>query len=274
MKNDDFSRWCNIATAGIKYRPDRQAVCDELQAHLEDHRDALTAQGLGEKEATEQALSAMGDPKVIAPQLAALHRPFWGYLLQVSKILLIILLCLSLYPIWNYAAGLHLDDTPDLRHFDIYDPASYGGDTRREALHLSQHEDSFSESGSTFTLTDAALITTTDDNGTVRAPQLYVRIRQTSLLPWTEHDNYFTYFSVTAWFSARDSLGNVYEGFLDPASGSHPMYTTGVQSGIFTYTHECWINDFPAEAEWVEIFYERDGRSYKFRITLTGGSTP
>jgi hypothetical protein len=46
-----------------------------------------------------------------------------------------------------------------------------------------------------------------------------------------------------------------------------------VLSGIFRQTHECWINDFPADAKWVEFCYERDGRSFSLRIDLTGGGS-
>lgn len=276
MQKIRLIQWCNRATAFIAFVPDRKAVSRELLAHLEDRRDALMAQGMDEKEATEKALEAMGSAEELAPQLAAIHRPFWGYVLRVSQILLVILLVLSLKPLWDYATDLNFYDKPRAYHsFEVYDSASYGGDTGRDLLHLSQPDVSFSADGSTFTLTDAAIYTEYSDHYQKDVTRLYVLIRQRSLLPWSEHESYRSplAFEICGWFSARDSLGNIYAGWLDDyAADDHLMYSSGVQSGIFTYTHECWINDFPAETEWVEICYERDGRSYTLHIDLTGGS--
>lgn len=272
MQKFRLYQWCQEATEQISFGPDRKAVYAELLSHLEDRRDALMDKGMDEKEATGKALESMGNAWEIAPQLAAIHRPFWGYFLRVSQILLVILLVLGLIPVWNCFKALDLQDRPSLRKFEIYDSASYGGDTGRTLLHLSQPEVSFSSDGSTFTLTDAALITQTTTDGTVTKPQLYVLIRQTSPYPWTERDKHFSFSYISGWFSARDSLGNTYEGWMDKHEPQdHLMYSETVQSGLFTYTHECWINDFPADAEWVEICYERDGRNYRLYVDLTGG---
>lgn len=275
MQNFRLIQWCEVATASIRFTPDRRKITAELMAHLEDHRDALMARGMDEKEATGKALESMGDAKEIAPQLAAIHKPFWGYFLRVSQVLLVILLVLSLKPLWDYATDLNFYDKPNISHdFDIYAEASYGGDTGRTLLHLSQPDVSFSADGSIFTVTDAAVYTNYSDPDGRDIARLYVLIRQTSLLPRSEHEGYLNWYphAISTWFSARDSLGNTYEGLQNHYTPEGPwMGSTGVQSGIFTYTHECWITDFPADAEWVEIFYERDGRSYSMYIDLTGG---
>ncbi len=268
MQKFRLIQWCEIATCRISFGPDRRKVADELMGHLEDRRDALMAQGMDERTATDQALESMGDAKEIAPQLGALHKPFWGYVLRISKILLIILLCLSLNPIRKYVKNLDLDNNVSYRDFAVFDPASYGGDTGRTLHHLSQPELSFSTDGSHFTLTDACVFSNNSSDFT----QLYIRIQQTTLLPQTEHKEYFTYFRITSFFTARDSLGNEYPCYWDGTGGENPyLLSGGAQTGLFTYTHECWINNFPAEAEWVDICYERDGRSFSLRVYLTGG---
>lgn len=275
MKHDNITTWCLVATARIRFRPDRQAVYDELHAHLEDHRDALIEQGMDENEATQKALESMGSATQIAPQLAAIHKPFWGYLLRVSQILLVILLVLSIIPLWDYATDLNIYDKPNQYHsFEVFDETSYGGDTGRTLHHLSKPDASFSTDGSTFTLTDAVVYTEYSEYFDRDRTYLYVLIHQRSLLPWSEHDEYFSSFPITGWFSARDSLGNHYEGFMDQSTpDASCLITGGAQTGIFTYTHECWINDFPKDAEWVDICYEREGRSYVLRIDLTGGGS-
>jgi hypothetical protein len=272
MQKFRLIQWCDAATGLIRFGPDRKKVNDELLGHLEDRRDALMQQGMDEREATEKALEAMGDAKEIAPQLAAVHRTLWGYLLWGSKIAVIALLCLCLATAGKYAKSLKLKETPTLRDFDIYSTESYGGDTGRTLLHLSHPDLSFTSDGNRFVITDAALITHPRPDGSLFPPALYIRMRQTSILPWQEQKEFFQYFSVSAYFYAQDSLGNEYPAFFSPPSthGSR-LNTTGVQSGIFTYTHELWINNFPPEAEWVDICYEREGRFFCMRVYLDGG---
>lgn len=272
MKNAHFDLWCHNATRLIGFGPDRKEVYQELMEHLEDHQAELLAQGMDEDTATEQTLEAMGDPKAIASQLGWLHRPFWGYFLQVSKIVLVVLLCLCSVLFSIYWSKLDLGK-PQFRDFRVYERESYGGDTGRTLLHLSKPTGSFSTDGSRFTLTDAAVFTEYSEYYEKEMTYLYVQIRQTSWLPWTEQDQFNDFFPVSCAFHAVDSLGNYYPSYFE-SSGSTTLHmcSMGNQTGIFSYTHECWINDFQgAEAEWVDICYERDGRSYSLRIYLTGG---
>ena len=95
MDNEKFVKWCETATADIRYQPDRKMVANELVGHLEDRRDALMAEGLDERTATDQALESMGDAKEIAPQLGALHKPFWGYFECATRYIAYIL-CVAL----------------------------------------------------------------------------------------------------------------------------------------------------------------------------------
>ena len=73
--------WLDAATKKIRFRPDRKAVRRELEAHLEDLRDAS---GLEE----DAALRAMGDPDEIAEELGRLHSPWLGYLWRLSQLAL------------------------------------------------------------------------------------------------------------------------------------------------------------------------------------------
>jgi len=102
--------------------------------------------------------------------------------------------------------------------------------------------------------------------------QLCLLVRQQSLLPWAEHEEYFQFDGVANWFSARDSLGNIYSCYMDRRyQDTNHLNSQTVQSGIFTGTHELYVADFPQNAQWVEILYSRDGREYVLRIDLTGG---
>lgn len=81
----EFDWWCKRATKGIKYRPDRQEVYSELYQHIEDRYLDFLDQGMKEDKAIQMTLCVMGEAEEIAPQLAAIHRPFWGYLYSLCK---------------------------------------------------------------------------------------------------------------------------------------------------------------------------------------------
>lgn len=267
----NFDRWCKSATTLIRYGPDRRAACKELYNHLLDAYDACLEKGMTEDEAEAQAIASMGNAVDIALQLAAVHKPFWGYMIRVSQIALAVLLVLCLLPLWDYVTDLNLYDAPHVQSFDVYDPASYTDSSVRVLHHLSEPDVSLSSEAGTFTVTDAAVFTIfSQDNGS-SSTQLYMLVQQRGLLPWKERTGYFQFFSATAWFSARDSLGNTYPCQWDPNDDKPRLCSRDVQSGIFTGTHELWINDFPQDAQWVDILYTRDGREYVLHIDLTGG---
>ena len=81
--------WLREAVGGIKYPPDRRRVEKELYSHIMNrNRDYLKA-GCTEREADEKVCTAMGDPVEIRRELAAIHRPFWGYAFLALRVLVI-----------------------------------------------------------------------------------------------------------------------------------------------------------------------------------------
>lgn len=273
----NFQKWCQVAAGKIRFGPDRRAVESELMDHLQDIFEANTAKGMAPDEAEQKALEAMGSAEELAPQLAAIHKPFWGYALRTCQVLLVVLLVLCLIPLWKYAANLNLHDAPSFPSFAVFDRASYGGDTGRTLYHLSQPNVSISTEAGKFTVTDAAVYTVTKEDGTPTGRRLYLQIKQVSPLPWDEQNKYALFFlnDVMYYFFLRDSLGNEYPCYADNYNGQGgAFYSIGEQSGVFSYTRRCWVSDLPADAQWVEICYDRDGHSYKMRIHLTGGAEP
>lgn len=270
----NFTIWCQSATRLIRYKPDQKKVYKELMTHLEDRRERLMEQGMELQEASDKTLEAMGSAEELAPQLAAIHKPFWGYVLRYSAIAMIVLLCLCLLTVGKYVKNLGLKETPDLWDFETYSAASYGGDTGRMLLHMSQPELSFSCDGHRFTITDACVMSQDSAYYGPNFTQLHIRMKQFSILPCQVQDEFFTGSFATAAsnFIARDSLGNEYPSFFARVTeNANCLISSTVQSGIFTYTHELWINEFPQEAEWVDICYERDDRNFSLRIYLNGG---
>ena len=77
VQTSEGRRWLDRAAAGIRSRPDREAVRAELEAHLEDKTADLVRifPDLGRQEAERQAVEQMGDAEEIGKELARLHRP-------------------------------------------------------------------------------------------------------------------------------------------------------------------------------------------------------
>ena len=120
MNTTDFNRWCETAVSGIRFKPDRAQVYDELYAHLEDRCADMTDAGVPEDEAVQQTLAAMGSASEVAEQLEQIHRPFWGRLLRISRWLLLIAAVMAAFIVlpvgiflylrmWRFRLRLHKD---------------------------------------------------------------------------------------------------------------------------------------------------------------------
>jgi len=84
-----MEQWLTAATSGIRFRPDREAVEEELRGHFEDKvADLQRVFHISAEEAEEMALERMGDPRQIGVELAKIHRPWLGYLLRASRVAL------------------------------------------------------------------------------------------------------------------------------------------------------------------------------------------
>lgn len=89
--------WLDTATGKIRFAPDRKAVRQELQDHLEDRMEAGKARGLSAYEAEQAATAAMGDPAALAEELARVHSPWWGWLWRLSHWALAIAILVTVF---------------------------------------------------------------------------------------------------------------------------------------------------------------------------------
>ncbi len=251
MKIDRLTHWCMVATSRIRYGPDRERVYGELRLHTQDRMDSFVAKGFSEEEAKNLTLEAMGDPQELALQLGQIHSPFWGFFLRACRIATVILLLLcTLVSILAYGK-LDFYDPPQ----QVFDPTYYAG--KGTLLLISQPDESFSVRDSRFTVTDIVMYHREIDDSTC----LHFRMEQRTQLPWHQQEPYFMFKpNVSLQLEIRDSLGNTY---IDDFHF--------IQTGIFTATMDYLIQDFPQEAQWIEIAYRRDGNQAWVRIDLTGG---
>lgn len=248
-----FERWCRAATSRIRFVPDRMPVMRELQAHMEDHYQDLLEGGIESRDAVEQTIAAMGPPEEIAPQLAALHRPFWGYTERIARWVLIALLGISLSCFGFYVLKNSFFDPPEY-YPDNY--ARYSEDTDATF---------YLESGG-IAISDGYIISL---RKVVWEDSFRFQIKSFSLLPWAEHSD------IGRWFEVADSLGNTYRCAYESGWPGEPcVMGSFVRTGSHTSVNNMWLTNFCSQdAQWMEFRYDRCGRTIIFRIDLTGGGT-
>lgn len=258
MDNYGFTRWCRRATAKIKFPPDRDAVAKELQQHLEDHYDALIAQGATHEEATAQAIAAMGSAEVIAPQLAAVHKPFWGYAARVTGFIAFFLLVCA---IWF--AGMSLVNRTITR-----DEPEYFTETE---LHY-ETRIFYDTPGTVIAAGDRYLFLI--NKAAVWEPK-YISEGDTlsacvqiKVFRWPHLDT----FDGLEYFYAVDDLGTIYQPPYND-DRDHPRLSYGnVAYFPASQTFNLDVYGIPTQGiGWLELRYDRDGRDIAIRIDLTGG---
>ena len=246
----DFDDWCYHAVAQIRFKPDREAVFQELKNHLEDHCEDLVSQGISPERAKHLAMEAMGDPEEIAPQLGAIHKPWLGYLYRIVKWVTIPACILALFLLICFGVS-HIHSLISTGYYDSLRAEGQGG-------YYCQPNVSDSSDGYRFKVTEAA----------VNAPgdTLYLEL-QITYWPWMPQPGIANYF----W--AVDSLGNYYACRKDVMYDDVPK--VAYQGGFYSQGFESnnlEIRHFDSGADWLELHYDRDGRDIVLRIDLTGGT--
>lgn len=199
--------WLSIATSGIRFGPDREAVRRELTEHMEDKAADLMRifPDIPEEEAQERALSEMGDAWELKKELARVHRPWLGWLWRCTQVLVWGLLALSLIAALSNVWGIWEDRV--YRWKDVQRSQSVG-----RALYEDGTPDWEGERLAVLQVDGEARLgraTVSVSKGTRwREPEgdcLYLRVRITWDRPWETND-----MAISALW-AEDDLGNTYQ---------------------------------------------------------------
>lgn len=263
-----FDDWCARGTKLIRYPGDRKRVARELRGHLEDHYEDCMARGMVHWKAVAHALEAMGEPEELAPMLARIHRPYWGYLMEVSRVLALCLLLTILIPIREIRANSAPVVVAMLDRFETEEDASGA----RRSMYL-QPRVSVTDGDYTLTVTDAAEWCETVYSFPRQREEytLYLRLELYHPDPDQLHLT-----STARWFWAEDNLGNRYACDAELADTDIPQLSVNArQADAHT---SVWVVKFEPYtshgAQWIELHYDRGGRDHVLRIDLTGGETP
>lgn len=247
----DFDDWCYHAVAQIRFKPDRDAVFQELKNHLEDRYEDLLSQGNSPAMAQKLAMEAIGDPEEIAPQLGAIHKPWLGYIYRAVKWITIPLFLWTLFLLIAFT-GSHIHSVISTANYDSLREEAEGGYYCKP--NVSAKSDSYK-----FTVSEAAINS--------RGDTLYFEL-QASYWPWLQEP------AIAHDIWAVDSSGNHYACKRDFMYDDVPKVT--YQGGFYSQGF-CALNmeirHFDQTAEWIELHYDRDGRNIVLRIDLTGGET-
>ena len=267
MFSREFYYWCRDAVSGIKYWKDRNKVYAELYAHLEERYESLLERGLSHEEAEKRALEAMGSAEELAPQLAAIHKPYWAYGMLITRFLAIVLLvhCIG----WgiNYALDLNISwRKPKLPPgYAVWDPYARGGEERISHV---KPDVSDSSDGYTFRVKEAALWRTYFDelpeDGREYFDALYMKLAVTNPCPWMQEG------MAVHWMWAVDSEGTFYESYERANDSDIPWISfRPCRTGLFTYTYDLEFQRLQEDIDWIELHYDRDDRDVVLRVELS-----
>lgn len=267
MVNKEFKKWCDIAVSLIRFPPDRERVAKELENHMLDHYEALIEKGCAPDDACKQTLEAMGRATEIAWDLGQIHRPFWGWFFRITRRILLILLAVTLVSLCFFEPNTRYRQ-PKYDGFNPYTDTYLSDETGvTERVMYWEPQKEAKLKGYTWTLTKAVW-THTD----FTAPEeentdvFYFQIEITNPIPWAEKPE------ILKQLWARDSTGKIYYPMYSGNPGRHLM--GGIyHTAPFTYLLDMEIRGFsPEDAQWIEIFYNRDGEEVSFRVLLPGGA--
>ena len=266
--NVNLQKWLTAAVAGIRFKPDRAAVEQELREHIEDKTADLMRifPGMTEAEAEARALSGMGDPEEVGRELAKIHKPWLGYLWRASRVLLLTVALAALFFVilqpsfFNRLEANDQADWYDHRYYGIQPhewappPAVEVGDYTLEVTRAARWEENW-----------------TDQEGEIlrRWESGAFTLRVSAPWPWERPPaaNQGLEYNLTA----TDSGGKVFSFRNDPQADffnwdEQPMQTGA--AGLLWQEYEMYCPDITPGAEWLLLEYDFGGRAFTIRVEL------
>ena len=274
----------DLATADIRFKPDRAAVRGELKAHIEDQAEAIRRRhpDLSEEEAERQATAQMGDPEEVGRALARLHRPWLGYLWRASQVAVALAVALTL---WLGGPGL-------------VEQIRLRGEIQEREPTLSDYylwgEDVFSPGGPFAPepeedqpeITRTPLLTVCPEEA-VELEDFRLRVTQASLwsFRWEDgREEWWLFWELEAaevpWLPlapevaqrvrGEDSRGNTYASTLEGHGEGVPYILTNSNGGgLLSQRFRMSVSGMEPGTEWFRLEYDRDGGEWALPIPLT-----
>lgn len=280
-----WSDWLTTAVRGIRFRPDREAVRAELNAHIEDKIADLRRMfpDLSALDARELALNQMGDPEEVGRELARIHKPWLGYLWQVSRVAaaaMLLVLAISLVSHLRHNGLLWVEKVTeaveDNRQAQVVDQILYGDGEPVPVEHWP--EDWSGEKrlalwqlGESLTLGEAEV--TFDRAALWQTAEGLDLLVQTGIIFDDPRDKSRIF---PMYLQAEDSLGNHYghkATYRENGASLSGFQSLGWHQRLDGYTWNFWLENVPEEAEWVCFTYAlRPASDFELVINLKEGA--
>lgn len=114
----NFDHWCDAVVRLVRFAPDRPAIARELRHHYEDSVKDYIRVGYEEDLAQSRALRDLGDAEEVGRAMDKAHKPWLGWLWEVSRAGIFVVLGFMLLFIPDYQVPQFWTD-PD----PYYEPA-------------------------------------------------------------------------------------------------------------------------------------------------------
>ena len=292
-----IERWLAAAVGGIRFKPDREAVEQELREHFEDKIIDLMRifPDITRKEAETMALSQMGDAAEIGRELAKIHKPWWGYIWRFTRIVaraltLWIIVMWVIVPLWQFlpwrgdweswyqsefgqSQWEYVDECyltgrdPFDEGSPWYDPARPQTGTVRTPLFASKGGQTARTERYRFAVGQHALWSFTDSETGEEDWWLFLELDVTGL-PWEP----FSYYSANH-ISATDSLGNYYYNSyetydlrVERAEDEGYVMVNGGGDSLLGRIFRVQIMPMATDIEWIRLDFDRGGESWSLTI--------
>ena len=283
MENKGLERetWLNLAVGGIRFKPDRRAVREELRAHLEDKQAGLCRvfPDISPEEAERRAVESMGDAWEVRKRLAKVHRPWLGYLWIASKVLAVATCIWLVSFLFLRGDDAYLGDDPYAEWWD------FDGLPRNTEFYSGMspwmcYQGDGDEPGRLMS-TKPGLSERVEGHG--------VSLIRAALWQREGRLEFFCYLRVDSWrfwergvlrgkwLRVTDSLGNCYplgaDAPKDPEDGRPRNSLREGGYGPFHSGYELGLEDLDPEAEWVRLDYGPGETIFSFVVELEEGRT-
>lgn len=264
-----FGDWITEVLDCIRFRPDRKAIRQELEAHYEDHVRDLERIGYDHSLARQRALKAMGDAEEIGRALDKVHEPWLGWLWLVSK--WGVVACVALLAVLFLSGHFtyRLDHLTPVQRDGNYEPEGFfyfSGDApeRTESVWIAQGSgaQTVERAGYTMSIPYAAVWKYSSVADTTGEPydQYWITI-----VVAADDQRFWDYGPSGIWqdLQAKDDMGRFYDTEWKPAGGN--FVPTRIYSDPFRTLQYFYINQLEPPGEWIEVSYPY-GEPWSIRV--------
>lgn len=264
----DIYRWSYEASRYIRFKPDRDQVYQELLSHLYDKANDYEASGMKREAAMLATIEAMGDATELGLIMRKIHKPYLGYLWRLSKVLLILsILWISIVCIKVGGFGNMVDELKPQKDYWEENREYYEMDSSYELIaDISPNCEATIEAYQLSVPKALHWRLTYEYEGKQYQEEIFRFIINAKHSPFLDAPS-----GILDHLTAIDNLGNYYANVSEYMRVRSVVGNLSVER-IFSSQFEMWIDDLSPDAEWIELHYDYQGRSFKLRIpTIEGG---